>query len=306
MDLDLSGRHALVCGASEGIGLAAARTRPARRRRHLARAPRGRAARRPRWLAAARRPTPRLRRRRRGADRCAGEAAERTRFATSGASSSTTPAARPRTWRMRRRFPAYLDAFTRHLVANQTCCRPCCRGMRGAGWGRIVNVISTSVYEPIANLGVSNTIRGAVAKLGEDAVEGTRRRRHHRQQRAARLHRDRASRADRAGRDGAQRNKPGSRGARRNWRRTCRCGASRSQAKSARSSSSPSSRSRSMAGGCTRSESCRQVTTSRSTIRCQSEDGGRMQISIDDKSILDSCSVFPWMRIAQGIPGCVL
>ncbi|MDQ3039848.1 MAG: SDR family oxidoreductase, partial [Pseudomonadota bacterium] len=36
-------------------------------------------------------------------------------------------------------------------------------GMRGAQWGRIVNVISTSVYEPIANLGVSNTIRGAVA-----------------------------------------------------------------------------------------------------------------------------------------------
>ena len=36
-------------------------------------------------------------------------------------------------------------------------------GMRAAGWGRIVNIISTSVKEPIANLGVSNTIRGAVA-----------------------------------------------------------------------------------------------------------------------------------------------
>jgi 3-oxoacyl-[acyl-carrier protein] reductase len=35
--------------------------------------------------------------------------------------------------------------------------------MRAAHWGRIVNVISTSVKEPIANLGVSNTIRGAVA-----------------------------------------------------------------------------------------------------------------------------------------------
>ena len=36
-------------------------------------------------------------------------------------------------------------------------------GMRAANWGRIVNVVSTSVREPIPNLGVSNTIRGAVA-----------------------------------------------------------------------------------------------------------------------------------------------
>src|SRR5690606_2338428 len=36
-------------------------------------------------------------------------------------------------------------------------------GMQGSGYGRIVNVISTSVKEPIRNLGVSNTIRGAVA-----------------------------------------------------------------------------------------------------------------------------------------------
>src|SRR5690606_36944419 len=36
-------------------------------------------------------------------------------------------------------------------------------GMREAGYGRIVNVLSTSVREPIDNLGVSNTIRAAVA-----------------------------------------------------------------------------------------------------------------------------------------------
>lgn len=36
-------------------------------------------------------------------------------------------------------------------------------GMRAAGYGRILNVLSTSVREPIPNLGVSNTIRGAVA-----------------------------------------------------------------------------------------------------------------------------------------------
>ena len=35
--------------------------------------------------------------------------------------------------------------------------------MKDAGWGRIVNIISTSVKAPLANLGVSNTTRAAVA-----------------------------------------------------------------------------------------------------------------------------------------------
>jgi 3-oxoacyl-[acyl-carrier protein] reductase len=35
--------------------------------------------------------------------------------------------------------------------------------MKKANYGRIVNIISTSVKQPIYNLGVSNTIRGAVA-----------------------------------------------------------------------------------------------------------------------------------------------
>jgi 3-oxoacyl-[acyl-carrier protein] reductase len=59
--------------------------------------------------------------------------------------------------------PAYLDAFQRHLIANQTLVQVIAPGMQAANWGRIVNVISTSVREPILNLGVSNTIRGAVA-----------------------------------------------------------------------------------------------------------------------------------------------
>jgi len=57
----------------------------------------------------------------------------------------------------------YLNAFTQHLLANQTLVQLCFAGMRDAGFGRIVNVISTSVKEPIRGLGVSNTIRGAVA-----------------------------------------------------------------------------------------------------------------------------------------------
>ena len=58
---------------------------------------------------------------------------------------------------------AYLRAFTQHLLANQVITRAVVPGMREARFGRIVNVISTSVYEPIPNLGVSNTVRAAVA-----------------------------------------------------------------------------------------------------------------------------------------------
>lgn len=58
---------------------------------------------------------------------------------------------------------AFMDAFNKHLIANQTIVQAVLPGMRAANWGRVVNVISTSVKEPIANLGVSNTIRGAVA-----------------------------------------------------------------------------------------------------------------------------------------------
>ncbi len=57
----------------------------------------------------------------------------------------------------------YVAVFRQHLVAGQVLVQSVLPGMKTAGWGRIVNIISTSVKEPIANLGVSNTIRGAVA-----------------------------------------------------------------------------------------------------------------------------------------------
>jgi 3-oxoacyl-[acyl-carrier protein] reductase len=57
----------------------------------------------------------------------------------------------------------YIAAFQQHLLANHVVLEAVLPGMRGAGFGRVVNVISTSVKEPIKNLGVSNTIRGAVA-----------------------------------------------------------------------------------------------------------------------------------------------
>lgn len=54
------------------------------------------------------------------------------------------------------------NAFTMHLKCNHILVQAVIPFMRKVGFGRIVNVISTSVKEPIPGLGVSNTIRAAV------------------------------------------------------------------------------------------------------------------------------------------------
>ena len=54
-------------------------------------------------------------------------------------------------------------AFRRHVLASQTLVQILLPGMIACGYGRIINIISTSVKEPIPGLGVSNTIRGAMA-----------------------------------------------------------------------------------------------------------------------------------------------
>lgn len=54
-------------------------------------------------------------------------------------------------------------AFNMHLICNHILATKIYPGMKVAGYGRIINVISTSVKQPLPNLGVSNTIRGAVA-----------------------------------------------------------------------------------------------------------------------------------------------
>lgn len=57
----------------------------------------------------------------------------------------------------------FIDAFSAHLICNQVLTQAVVPGMKQEGYGRIINVISTSVKAPIRGLGVSNTIRGAVA-----------------------------------------------------------------------------------------------------------------------------------------------
>ncbi|GAB2573644.1 SDR family oxidoreductase [Spirosoma areae] len=58
----------------------------------------------------------------------------------------------------------FVQTFHNHLLTNQVLVQAVFPAMKQAGYGRIVNIISTSVKQPIAGLGVSNTIRGAVAQ----------------------------------------------------------------------------------------------------------------------------------------------
>lgn len=57
----------------------------------------------------------------------------------------------------------FLIAFNQHLICNHILAQAVIPGMKSGGYGRIINIISTSVKIPLKNLGVSNTIRGAVA-----------------------------------------------------------------------------------------------------------------------------------------------
>jgi len=164
MDLDLKGRHALVCGGSDGIGRAAAHelallgadvTVLARREEAL----REVAATLPKdggqqhgWIAGDVSQTDALRAQVEALAH--GKPVHILVNNTGGPPGGPAHQAQP---------AAFLDAFTKHLIANQALVQALLPGMRAAAWGRIVNVISTSVKEPIVGLGVSNTVRGAVA-----------------------------------------------------------------------------------------------------------------------------------------------
>lgn len=57
----------------------------------------------------------------------------------------------------------FINAFTSHLICNQILVQALVPAMKEARYGRIINIISTSVKIPLRGLGVSNTTRGAVA-----------------------------------------------------------------------------------------------------------------------------------------------
>lgn len=58
---------------------------------------------------------------------------------------------------------AFLQTFEQHLICNHLLTQAVLPGMKTDNYGRIINIISTSVKIPLKGLGVSNTIRGAVA-----------------------------------------------------------------------------------------------------------------------------------------------
>ncbi|MDH5833770.1 SDR family oxidoreductase [Luteimonas kalidii] len=164
MDLDLTGRHALVCGASQGIGRAAAHelaglgadvtvlARSAQALQSVVEALPRRGAQRHHALEADL------------SQREALREAVATRVAQAPVhilvNNTGGPPGGPA---LAADEAAFVEAFAQHLLAGHALVKAVVPGMRAAGWGRIVNVVSTSVYEPIAGLGVSNTVRGAVA-----------------------------------------------------------------------------------------------------------------------------------------------
>lgn len=165
MDIDLTGRHALVRGATQGIGLATARALAAlgadvtlvARRAELLRElsttlPRIHPAQAHGWLAADADDIDPLR------------AQVEALVAGKPVHILVNNSGGPPPGRVHgTSTTAFETALRQHLLANHVVTEAVIPGMEIDGFGRIVNIISTSVKEPIKGLGVSNTTRWAVA-----------------------------------------------------------------------------------------------------------------------------------------------
>lgn len=165
MHLDLTGRHALVCGASQGIGRASAFELAALGASVTVLARRGEV------LAALVPTLPHIHDTQThgfvvadAADTDALRALAEKLVSTAPVHILINNTGGPPPGTVSDATPAeFLDAYRKHLLANHVLAQTVIPGMRQAGWGRIINIISTSVREPIPGIGVSNTTRGAVA-----------------------------------------------------------------------------------------------------------------------------------------------
>ena len=168
MRLDLKGKHALVCGASQGIGLAAAKelaelgaqcTLMARNRERLEAAAKEHCPGTGHGIAVADFTDPDAvseAAKKRGEQRPGGHPHQQYRR-PSGRSGSCSG------------YPGLPRGLHPTPHVQPTAGPGGVARHEAAGGGRIVNVISTSVKQPLDGLGVSNTVRGAVANWAKDA-----------------------------------------------------------------------------------------------------------------------------------------
>ncbi|HTS44735.1 MAG TPA: SDR family oxidoreductase [Puia sp.] len=63
------------------------------------------------------------------------------------------------------------SAFRSHLSSAHILSQLLVPGMKKSGYGRIINIVSTSVKQPIPRLGISNTVRAAVANWAKTLSE---------------------------------------------------------------------------------------------------------------------------------------
>lgn len=163
MNLDLTGKHALVCGSSQGIGKAAAIelallganvTLVARNEARLKNAVADLPGEGKHDYIIADFSNPQLLR------EAVGKYLHKEKIFHILINNTGGPPGGPITEAKPEEF---VDAFSNHLLCNHILVQALLPGMKSANFGRIINVISTSVKIPLKGLGVSNTIRAAVA-----------------------------------------------------------------------------------------------------------------------------------------------
>jgi len=164
MNLDLKGKYALVCGASQGLGLASAKelallgatiTLVSRSPEKLTEAVRqldNSAGQQHTFI------TVDL------SDPAAAKTAVEERLQHAPITILVNNAGGPPPGPMIDTDPQeLLKAFTTHLITSHVLAQLLTPGMKQVGFGRIINIVSTAVKQPINGLGISNTVRAAVA-----------------------------------------------------------------------------------------------------------------------------------------------
>jgi 3-oxoacyl-[acyl-carrier protein] reductase len=165
MKLDLTGRNALVCGGSQGIGQAAAvaLAQGGANVTVLARSPERLNALRPILAKAGARETHAIVADLEKRDELVSKVQAHMEKAGPFHILLNNTGGPPSGPLLQAKEEDFLRPYGRHLLAAHRLAQLLVPGMKEAGYGRIVNILSSSVREPIPGLGVSNTIRVAMA-----------------------------------------------------------------------------------------------------------------------------------------------